>query len=178
MDYNEEKAKELIEKYQLSPTTLKVWKSRGKIPDKYLREDYQPTEAVNRADAVRLSRLQELNKSELLNFTAIAEVCGIPQQRIADALRGKGRISPEEIDKVETEIKKIRALIRNNIQFNIPEKQKKIFDCPEIKHYKVFGKDSWGKSMYYALGKGNQLSKADYEKLKDCYMRATIMMNL
>lgn len=178
MDYNEEKARELIEKYRLSPSTLNVWKCRGKIPDKYLREDYQPTEAVTRADAIRLSRLQDINKTELLNFTAIAEVCGIPQQQLADALRRKARISSEEIDKVETEIKKIRALIHNNIQFNNPAKLKKIFNCPEIKFYKVCGKDNWAKSMYYNLSKENQLSKNDYEQLKDYYFRALIQTSI
>lgn len=178
MDYNEEKARELIEKYQLSPSTLNVWRCRNKIPDKYLREDYQPSAPVDRADAVRLSRLRELNKTELLNFAVLAEVCGIQPAKLADAIRGKARISKEEIDKVEIEIKKVRTLIRNNIQFNMPSKLKKIFDCQEIKFYKVCGKESWGKSMYHALSKGNQLGKDDYERLKDCYMRALIMMNV
>jgi uncharacterized protein YjcR len=38
MKYNPAKAKEIALKYGLSPTTVRVWKKRGRIPDRYTEE--------------------------------------------------------------------------------------------------------------------------------------------
>ncbi len=178
MTYNEQTAKELIEKYQLSHSTMKVWKSRNAIPDKYLNPDYAKPEKVSKADNIRLSRLQEISKTGKLNISVIAELAKVEVGRLNDAIRGKGLITTEELDRVDVEIKKVHALVKNNIDKNDTNKLKKIFDCKAIKYYKVCGKDEWAKNTYYALRKENQLSQSDYIKLKDYYTIFIIETNL
>lgn len=69
MKYTEKKALEIIEKFELSPNTLKVWKSRDKIPDKYFKEGFQkPEKLTSKQD----NQLKQLIKIEFLNFACMS----------------------------------------------------------------------------------------------------------
>ena len=99
------------------------------------------------------------------------------KQCLYDAIRGKGRIGKDELEKVVLELKKLKVFIKNNLQ-NRPAALKRLMDNKLLKFYSVNGKDEWAKSVYYAISKENQLSQNDFMKLKDNYIKVYIMLNL
>ena len=125
MKYSEEKAREIINKYNLSPNTMKVWRTRGAIPDKYNNPEYTPTEKVSKADNVILARLAELNSRGYINFSVLCDVAKVNKQIIYDAMRMKGRIVRNNLDKIVLELKKLRVFIKNNLQ-NSKTKEKSL----------------------------------------------------
>lgn len=177
MEFDEEKAREIVAKYGLSEKTILVWKSRNRIPDKYADENYNPAPEASKADRIILSRIKELKEAGYINFAVLAELAGVDMQRLYDAVRGKGRIGKDELEKVVLELKKLKAFINNNLQ-NRPAVLKRLMDNKLIKYYSVNGKDEWAKAMYYALSKQNQLSQADFMRLKDNYIKIYIMLNV
>lgn len=170
MKYSEEKAREIVEKYNLSPTTMNVWRTRGAIPDKYNNPEYTPTEKASKADNVILARLAELNSRGYINFSVLCDVAKVNKQIIYDAMRMKGRIDRNDLDKLVLELKRLRVFIKNNL-VNSPMKLRSLFDNKILKFYVINGKDEWAKSIYWAMSNGNDIAAADFSKLQDNYVR-------
>ena len=177
MEFDEEKAREIVAKYGLSEKTILVWKSRNRIPDKYADENYNPAPEASKADRIILSRIKNLKEAGCINFAILAELAGVDKQCLYDAVRGKGRIGKEELGKVVMELKKLKVFISNNLQ-NRPDTLKRLMGNKLLKFYSVNGKDEWAKAMYYALSRQNQLSQADFMRLKDNYIKLYINLNL
>lgn len=177
MEFNEEKAKEIIGRFELNPTTLKVWKNRGSIPDKYFREGFTKTDAMDKDMKHKLSRIKYALDADVFNLNAICRIAEVPYGTFFDALREKGNISQDDLDKVILEFKRIKTFIMNHIKFNNPQKLKTLFENPELKFYVINGKETFGKRMYDSLKKGNIISESDYMLLKDNYMKVYIRIN-
>lgn len=101
----------------------KLWKCRGRIPDKYADKNYSQPDPIGKADKVKLARINEVLKEDVLNLRVICQISGVDYQNFFDALRGKGRISSQDVEKVSLELKKLKTFIRNNWD-NSPEKLK------------------------------------------------------
>ena len=177
MEYTEEKAREIIEKYELSPTTMKVWRTRGAIPDRYSNPEYTPTEKASRADNIILARLAELNSRGYINFSVLCDVAKVNKQIIYDAMRMKGRIVRSDLDKLVLELKRLRVFIKNNL-VNSPAKLKALLDNKILKFYVINGDDNWAKSMYWAMSNGNDIAAADFSKLQDNYVRVYLAITV
>lgn len=175
MEYTDEKAKEIIEHFGLKEQIAKLWKCRGRIPDKYADDNYSQPDPIGKADKVKLSRLNEVLKEDVLNLRVICQVSGVDYQKFFDALRGKGRIGSQDVEKVSLELKKLKTFIRNNWD-NSPEKLKKLAENPELKFYCIHGKDTWGNTIYKSVHEGRQLFQNDFMKLKDNYMKVYILL--
>ena len=177
MKYSEEKAREIVEKYNLSPTTMNVWRTRGSIPDKYNNPEYTPTEKTGKADKVILARLAELNSRGYINFSVLCDVAKVNKQIIYDAMRMKGRIDRNDLDKIVLELKRLRVFIKNNL-VNSPMKLRSLFDNKTLKFYVVNGKDEWAKSMYWAMSNGNDIAADDFDRLKDNYVKVYLAITV
>ena len=177
MEFDEEKAKEIAARCGLSEKTVKVWRHRGRIPDKYADEGYRPVPEPSKADKIILTRIKDLKENECINFTVLSELAGVDMQHLYDAVRGKGRIGKEELSKVVMELKKLKVFISNNLQ-NRPDTLKRLLDNKLLKFYVINGKDEWAKSVYYAMNKQNQLSQSDFMRIKDNYIKIYIMLNI
>lgn len=177
MEFDEAKSKEIAAKCGLSEKTINVWRHRGRIPDKYADEGYRPVPELSKADRIKLDRISELKSGDYINFTVLAELSGVDMQHLYDAVRGRGRVGKEELERVLLELKKLKVFINNNLQ-NRPAALKRLLDNKLIKFYSVNGKDGWAKAMYYAMSRQNQLSQADFMRLKDNYLRMYISLNL
>lgn len=177
MEFNEEKAKEIVERYNLSENTVRVWRNRNRIPDKYSDGNYQPAPETSKADRIILNRIKELKESGCINFTVLAELSGMDVTRLKDAVKGKGRIRKDELDKVVMELKKLKVFINNHLQ-NSPGKLKRLLENKLLKFYVINGKDEWPKSICYAISKEIQLSQHDFMRLKDNYIKTYIMLNI
>lgn len=177
MEYTEEKAREIIEKYGLSSTTMKVWRTRGDIPDKYNNPEHTPTEKASKADKIILARLAELNSRGYINFTALCDVAKVNKQVIYDAMRMKGRVNKNDLDKIVLELKKLRVFIKNNLSNN-SAKLKALLDNKMLKFYVINGKDNWAKSMYWAMSNENDILTDDFNRLQDNYVRVYLAITV
>ena len=74
MIYSEDKAKQIVDRFGLNPVTMRVWKARGVIPDKYFREDFQPAHKINKEARLKLSRLREILASGVFNIASICRM--------------------------------------------------------------------------------------------------------
>lgn len=177
MEYSEEKAREIVAKYNLSPSTMNGWRWRGAIPDKYSNPEYTPTEKASRADNIILARLAELNSRGYINFSVLCDVAKVNKQIIYDAMRMKGRIVRSDLDKLVLELKRLRVFIKNNL-VNSPAKLKALLDNKILKFYVINGDDNWAKSMYWAMSNGNDIAAADFSKLQDNYVRVYLAITV
>lgn len=171
MEYTEEKAMEIMERYNLSPSTMKGWRFRGAIPDRYVNSSYKPTEKTGKADKVILARLAELNSRGYINFSVLCDVAKVNKQVIYDAMRMKGRIDRNDLDKIVLELKRLRVFIKNNL-VNSPAKLKALFDNKILKFYVINGDDNW------AMSHENDISAADFSKLQDNYVRVYLAITV
>lgn len=104
MEYSEKKARKLQEKHNLSEITIKVWKSRNHIPDRYAQRGYK---RPVKADAIKLKKMEKILK---INGIRRAAFQSIHAHRLQDFLRGGGNaaISEKEADSFFKEISKLK----------------------------------------------------------------------
>ncbi len=62
MKFTEQKAREIVSRYGMSEKTIKVWKTRGCIPDKYADANFKPR-ATSKAGDIKHQRFIELLES-------------------------------------------------------------------------------------------------------------------
>lgn len=177
MEYSEEKARGIINKYDLSPDTMKVWRTRGAIPDRYGNPNYKPTKKMSKADKVVVARLAEVIGRGYINFSVLCEIARADKQAVYDAMRGKGRVSRDDLDKLVLELKRLRVFIKNNL-VNSPAKLKALLDNKILKFYVINGDDNWAKSMYWAMSNGNDIAADDFDRLKDNYVKVYLAITV
>lgn len=112
MQYDDEKAKAIIAKFNLDEKTIKVWKTRGKIPDKYFSDDYQPPVKASKADLILQKRIIEVLERGFLQVNIVTELAGLKPQKYFDVRRGNvAAFSANEIRTLKSEISKLRLSI-------------------------------------------------------------------
>lgn len=116
MEYNEEKAKEIISQHGLSPKTDKVWKTRGKIPDKYAREGFEMRKPLSRAEIEKQDYLKKIIRSEKINTEYWGESAGLPRILIFDVGRDRQNMSQQELLKVVKALQKFRIQVKEVIE--------------------------------------------------------------
>ncbi len=141
MEFTREKAEEIVSKHGLSEKTIRVWKTRGSIPDKYASPDYIPR-FTSKAGKIRHERLFDLLSSGTINITVLADLTQISEIKFGDAKRNKTRLSDVDINKCMIEIKRLKIVIAKTFQEYIPQKFEKLINNPLI-HYSVVIKDRY-----------------------------------
>ena len=86
MEFNEQKALEIIAKYNFKPVALQVWKTRGYIPDKYYNE-FKPADSRSDAEIELDHKVMTILANKKLNLKAIFNDLEIPIARYSDAKR-------------------------------------------------------------------------------------------
>lgn len=178
IEFNEQTALQIIEKQGLSPTTLKVWRTRGSIPGKYLQEGYQkPTEAT-KADSIIESRVIGILKSGLINATVVSELAGIPAHKIIDVSRGGSTYSHEEIIALKSEINKLKIEIAKAFQIKAFVLLKKLLNNPAFILRKVL--DNATKIEYEHASRIKrgviEPSESDYRLIKDSFVKTALQL--
>jgi hypothetical protein len=124
MEYKEEEAFAIARKFSLSAVTVKVWKNRGRIPDKYEREDYRlrrpaqtPAELADYNRGMRILQSEKINTAELLRRAAL------PKHRFLDACRPDERRVELDYDQylaLKKELQRLRTQIRTVTEKMVP----------------------------------------------------------
>ena len=116
MDFNEQTASELIEKFGLNKKTLAVWAHRGSIPDKYFQDGFNARQMVaGEHDEQLLQDVFRILSYGKINVSSLSRLTEIPQQRLSDIARRKLRMSKEELIAVKKAINALRSDAREII---------------------------------------------------------------
>ena len=149
MKFDEKTAIEIIEKFNLSPSTLKVWKNRNSIPDRYQNEYEKP--GVSRSKTVEVEKVLKIVTYDKINRETIIQYSGVSRNKIEDAIRQKTALTDNEllllkktINEFRIELNKIIDLL-NKSTYEVTEmSQKQILNFLSKKYIvenKVFGSE-------------------------------------
>jgi len=112
MDYTEQQADKIIKKYGFSNNVKQVWKHRGKIPNKYADDSYEPPKPLNRKQLTQKQRLRELLREGVFNSAALAEMAGVTVVT-CNELKRHNILTSNNLKKLVTRMRTIKANIRN-----------------------------------------------------------------
>lgn len=168
MEFDENKAIAIVEKYKLSETTLKVWKSRGSIPDKYFDENYITPSLIDKAGAINQDRIISVLNTEIINLNTLAELSNVSIHKINDVKRGKSSFTERELISVKAEINKVRLLVVSQIKSFERIAFTKLLSNSILVINVCIDRDKylWNR-ISQIKSKKTDMTKADYEKLKD-----------
>lgn len=124
MEFSEKLAKDVAQKYDLDEKTIKVWKNRNSIPDRYFNEEYEhrpKMEKTGGIEQLKVDRLIEVLSNPKLQTNTICKLAGITQAwlimeltRSIDKREGKIiYLSDAEYLSISNEVKKLRIEIKN-----------------------------------------------------------------
>lgn len=102
MEYNEQTAKELQEKFGLDESTLRTWKHRNQIPDKYSDPEYKKMVVLTKAFSSAHNTLHEILKFKTMNTKAVFATANVPYQRFNDMV---------DVELSEADFKAVRMVV-------------------------------------------------------------------
>lgn len=112
MEFTKEKAEEIIKRWELDAKTIKVWRTRGSIPDKYADPNYTPREKLNPKQKKDYERLMSAISTEKLYKVHICKQEGISYSKYMSAIRKDNK-------KVDLTLSETIAIKRNVNEFRI-----------------------------------------------------------
>lgn len=127
MKYTKEKAQEIFERFEktdkpISPHTLRVWASRGSIPDRYDDKEYRRRqEPKSRRELAEIKRLDRVMANEKINKSALLEIAGVPRTAWVDHARATSEPSHMTLDyrravRLKAEVNRLRVEIAAAIE--------------------------------------------------------------
>lgn len=135
MEYNEKSAQEIAEKYNIPTATLRTWQHRGKIPDKYFKDDFQkrkpastPKELDDYNRGIAILRSEKINKSE------ICRIAGLKKNVLMDAIRPVNPIMLNYADylNIKKDLQRLRIRLKEFATKNENKKRFSDADFNEI----------------------------------------------
>jgi len=170
MKFIEEKAKEIVLKYGLSETTIKVWRTRGAIPNKYLDDNFVPRKTINRGDSLKHDRILSLIKSGQLNLKVFSELTKLPEMRFHDAARKGVLLSEQDLLTCQVELKRLKIEVSKTFETFSPRLLKKLLNNPLIAYSVVIKNEQMAKRVSYLRLKNTEPDKLFWSDLKDHYV--------
>jgi hypothetical protein len=87
MVFDEERAVEIVKEFGLNESTIKVWRTRGKIPDRYFRAGFQIKEkAKGEQDDQSFRDIKKIFSYGKINIVTAGRMMGINEYRLRDIL--------------------------------------------------------------------------------------------
>lgn len=134
MKWNEKRAKTIQKKYQLSDSTLRDWKSRNRIPDRYRGMKYVPPTPAKASDIKRMEKIFTHP------FFVLPKKGAIPTYRLRDHLRGGGNalLRQEELDAFFQQVEEIKTVVQTFVDnpteenFQLIRHEKRIRTAPLV----------------------------------------------
>lgn len=111
MIYDEKKALEIIEKYNLAPSVGKIWKHRGKIPDRYFKGEYHKPQPI-KEDNINLKMVLSFLEREDVVIRKFLVLADILPQKYHDTQRGRYKWDKREI----MDLKKVIISFFNDVK--------------------------------------------------------------
>ncbi|SPY23626.1 Uncharacterised protein [Odoribacter splanchnicus] len=177
MDFDAQIAREIIDKYNLSEKTLRVWKSRGHIPEQYSREEYKKVNPISEsADKIIQERIISVLNMPEINRRTVIKLANCDITRVNGVCAHKNTFTKEEMFSLEKEIKRLRLDILKYTE-NFSESFLKLVGDKRLKLFVVLKDRSLAKRLSY-ISKTNNLAKYEYEQAVDYYIKVAIQLNI
>jgi len=116
MQFSEDLAKEISVKHKIGEATIKTWRHRGTIPDKYGNPEFVKPIAPDKSKSIVSDRILNILAEGLLNVTLLCNLSDVTPQKFADVKRGKAVFSEQEIISLKKEINRARILIAKTFE--------------------------------------------------------------
>lgn len=183
MDYNEQKADEIIQKFSLNPSTKKTWQHRNKIPDKYRDTDHTPTIEPSKAELIIQKRIVEILEMGLININVLFDLADVYYQKYQDVRRGKTTsFSKQEIIRLKKEILRIRILITKTFERRSEVALRELLKTEVLLIRPIMARNQASMIDYDRASRFRRKSYAleddDYNLIKDCYIKAAMALSL
>jgi hypothetical protein len=177
MKFDPDIAKEIVNKYNLSQSVTRVWKNRGKIPDRYFNDYVIPE--LSKADKLLLERVISVIQHPGVNTAVFLDLAGVKKHTYFDALQGVVYLNSDEIKRLRSEIQKLKVSIVSAFSSFSPHKISKILNSPLIKYSPVIKKDSYLKYRIEHIRKGKvEVTEKDYNNIKDYYLTFALELSV
>lgn len=182
MKYTDKKADEVSRKFRVADATIKVWKHRGEIPDKYNNENFKVKEALSKAEMIMQQRIVEVLKSKFINTTVLIELAGVDKNRYKGVLTKGISFSKDDILALKGEINKIKLGITKTFESKQESAFKnllksKIFHFAPI--WRLEGGTNIDRDRFSRFAQGKiSMESVNYELAKNCFMKVALMLNL
>ena len=163
MEFSEEIAAKVAKEQNIDPKTIRVWKSRGKIPDRYLKAGFVKTEKPGEEDQKRQARIVKILSLPDIRPKAFEKYVS-SSAKIYDTKLGRSNFTLRELDSLEGGISDLKAeisgILRDDRRF-LDKFQLRVFKLlarPEIVLVKLL-EDTGGMSreeyrkVHYAISK-------------------------
>lgn len=182
MDFDEKIAIEIIERLSLSDKTLRVWKLRGSIPDKYANAEYKLPVSLDKAGKIIQKRILAVLNSNLINSKVICSLTGVVYQRYTDVNRGKAAFTPDEILALKKEINRLKILIVKTFERRSESALKLLLESEIIYIRPVLRAASLSDAMYDKCARFKRsecsLNDSDYLQIKDAMIKFAMQLSL
>ena len=176
MEFNEEKAQEIISKYELSEKTLRVWKTRRSIPDKYANEGYGKVEPIfGNGDKLMQERIISILNMPELNRKTIVELSNCNLTRVNGVCAHKSTFTKEEMFALQKEIKRLRLdILKYTSRYS--ESFSKIVKDKRIKLFVIIKDKYFARKLNYNAT--TSISYTDFKQAVDYFVRFAIQLNI
>ncbi|MDD2623054.1 MAG: hypothetical protein WC142_08550 [Bacteroidales bacterium] len=123
MIFDEERAKEIIERYGLSSNKLAIWRSNNHIPNKYNKKDYSVyTGIIYDNIPLMRSQINKIMQTRKLKLTVVNDMSGFGKNKLNRVVQEQGTLKHDEylrlievIDNVKIQTEKaLEALKKKN----------------------------------------------------------------
>ncbi len=153
MKYNEEIADRLKRKYNLAASTIRTWKYRNHIPDRYVDPNYKPPKKANNLEIEEFERIYDLK------YIVIKKIGGIPDYRFRDHKRegNHALVSKNDIKMIKLAMRKVQASIQKYLKKPSEKKLVELLALPIIRKEGLLNNNK----VYDKLRKGK------YDKLTE-----------
>lgn len=149
MQFTEKKAAEVAEAHGLPDGTIRTWRRRGAIPDKYAGEIPHKI-SDNEAQQQQAKNVVAALKTEKINVASLSRLAEVPQSRVSDVLRGKNTFLEADfltlkkaLNTLRNEAKKALSELEKNAIGDVGEKVVKgFFARQEISTLVLLGRDT------------------------------------
>jgi len=137
MEFCEVKAIEIVKKFNLNEKTIRVWKTRNSIPDKYEKME-KPVVKIKGEHDIQTQKniVRVLNRGDLskINVSSLARLANVNSQKLTDVIRGKsGLLTTDELLAIKKAINILRIEAKeineslSKMRFEIPQSLEKKF---------------------------------------------------
>jgi len=179
IEFEENKAIQLIQKYGLSKNTLKVWKTRGYIPAKYLDDNYLPGTEASKAEHVIANRIIEILNQNFFQANVICETAGVKPQKFFDVRRGNvSAFSAEETIALKKEIAKLRISIVKTFEKKSAVALRSLLSNPELNLLPILKVVNADKNDYDRVSRFKrriiEIDAINYDLVKDAFISAAM----
>ena len=179
MKYDEKKAIEIIEKYNLSKLTLKTWKRRG-IPDKYFEADFVKRKTLSAKDKIRYNRLIEVSQMTHINTKLVCSSCNVKHQALIDAIRKQVQLSESDFLQLVGAINKLKIEIVKATQKPTPRTIRELLQLKELHLKPIFRTmpERELKRIYQFRDGKIELERQEIESIKNSLVIFALQLNI